>query len=152
MELKPLKYWFWWPIRTYDPFEADTPPVMQAARNIYATLVSDFIDGKPQGLIAKEWQVSENGKIWRFFLRKDLKFEDGTPITGEIVLLNFKRMLWLTRNEGLVLNSLLPEVTHWKSMHEPSKVVRLENSNELVFEFVRRPSAFLKQSASPFME
>ncbi len=32
MEQAPLRYWFWWPIRTYDTFEADTPPVMQLAR------------------------------------------------------------------------------------------------------------------------
>ena len=74
----PLRYWFWWPIRTLDTFEADTPPVMQVARNIYATLVSDFIDGKVQGILAKDWQIDSTGKVWRFILRTDLKFDDGT--------------------------------------------------------------------------
>ena len=125
LEAKPmdeniLKYWFWWPIRTLDTHEADTPPVMQIARNIYATLVSEYIDGKAQGNLAQGWSVSTDGKEWRFRLRKDLFFDDGTQITPGIVLLNFKRILWLTKEEGLVLNSLLPEVKHWKSMQEKS--------------------------------
>ncbi len=42
MTTESLRYWFWWPIRTLDTYEADTPPVMQIARNIYATLVSEW--------------------------------------------------------------------------------------------------------------
>lgn len=154
LEAKPmdeniLKYWFWWPIRTLDTHEADTPPVMQIARNIYATLVSEYIDGKAQGNLAQDWSVSTDGKEWRFRLRKDLFFDDGTPITPEVVLLNFKRILWLTKEEGLVLNSLLPEVKHWKSMREKSTNICIEKSNELVFRFNRRPLSLFEAIGQP---
>lgn len=149
MEQPPLRYWFWWPIRTYDTFEADTPPVMQLARNIYATLASSYIGGKPQGILAKEWRVSPDGKEWRFLLRTDLTFSDGSPITPEIVLLNFRRILWLTRKEGLVLNSLLPDVASWTSINHPSRALLLENGNELVFRFVRRPISLFEAINQP---
>ncbi len=129
MEKVSLKYWFWWPIKTLDTHEADTPPVMQIARNIYATLVSEYIDGKAQGILAQEWTVGPDGKEWRFKLRPNLQFDDGTPITPEVILLNFKRILWLTKKEGLVLNSLLPEVKNWKSMNEETKNIVIENKN-----------------------
>ena len=147
--IKALKYWFWWPIRTYDTFEADTPPVMQLARNIYATLVSDYIDGVPQGILAKDWEISPDGKVWRFHLRSDLKFDDGSPITPEIILLNFKRILWLTKEEGLVLNSLLPEVKAWTSMHTPSKSIYIERGGVLVFHFDRRPIGLFEAIGQP---
>lgn len=149
MDSSSLRYWFWWPIRTYDTFEADTPPVMQLARNMYATLVSIHVDGKPQGLLAKEWHISPDGKTWRFVLRNDLTFDDGTAITPDIVLLNFRRILWLTRKEGLVLNSLLPEVAGWSSMHQETHIIKIENKNELVFRFARRPLNLFEAISQP---
>src|SRR5690606_10800991 len=59
-----------------------------------------------------------------------------------------KRMLWLTRNEGLVLNSLLPDIASWKSMKEPSENIRLED-NVLVFKFIRRPINLFEAISQP---
>ncbi len=110
---------------------------------------SPYIDGKARGLLAKSWNVGADGKEWRFQLRMDLKFDDGSAITPEIVLLNFKRMLWLTRSEGLVLNSLLPEIKTWQSMDEQTRVVVIENANELVFRFNRRPLCLFEAIGQP---
>ncbi|MFA5140765.1 MAG: ABC transporter substrate-binding protein [Elusimicrobiota bacterium] len=111
---------------------------MQVARNIYAPLVSNFLDGKPQGMIAEEWKVDSTGKRWRFKIRRGLTFEDGTPITPQVVLQNFRRIVWLTRNDGLVLNSLMPEVASWKSYDAPLSSIFLEKG-DLVFKFSKRP-------------
>jgi ABC-type transport system substrate-binding protein len=149
MESNVLKYWFWWPIRTLDTHEADTPPVMQIARNIYGTLVSEYVDGKAQGILAKDWTISSDGKEWKFKLREHLTFDDGSPITPESILLNFKRILWLTKEEGLVLNSLLPEVKHWKSMNEKSDNIFINKNHELVFRFIRRPISLFEAIGQP---
>ncbi len=149
MKPKFFKYWFWWPIDTYDNYQSDTPPVMQLDRNIYATLVSEYIDGKEEGILAKKWVISTDGRTWTFYLRTDLKFDDGTPITPAIVLLNFKRILWLTRKSGLVLNSLLPEVSSWKNMNSKSNVIFLKNDSQLVFKFSRRPIGLFSQLGQP---
>lgn len=138
MEKMPLRYWFWWPATTFDTFKADMFDVMQVAKNIYAPLVSIYMDGKPQGMIASGWEVDESGKMWRFIIRPGLVFDDGTPITPAVVLKNFRRILWLTRNEGLILNTLLPEVKRWKNYEDPLECLYAEK-NSVVFKFNRRP-------------
>jgi ABC-type oligopeptide transport system substrate-binding subunit len=149
MNNKPLRYFFFSPINSYDTFEADNYANMQVARNIYGTLVSDLIDGVPQGIVAESWDVSSDGKIWKFKIRKNLTFEDGSPLSPEIVLLNFKRILWLTRKEGLVLNSLLPEIQSWKSMNDESKSIFLNEKKELIFKFIHRPVSLLEAISQP---
>jgi len=138
MQKSPLRYWYWWPATTFDTYKADMFDVMQIAKNIYAPLVSIYMDGKPQGMVASDWQVDGSGKTWRFRMRPDLSFDDGTPITPDIVLKNFRRILWLTRDEGLILNSLLPEVKRWKKYEAPLKCLFAEK-DAIVFKFNKRP-------------
>jgi ABC-type transport system substrate-binding protein len=145
---KPLRYWFLTPPKTFDTFEADLFDVMQVAKNIYAPLVSTFIDGTPQGMIAEDWQVDKSGKVWRFRIKKGLKFEDGTPITPEAVLENFRRILWLTKDDGLALNSLLPGVKERKQYGDPIPGLRVEG-DALVFEFSRRPGNLFELVEQP---
>lgn len=148
MKHSPLRYWFWWPARTLDTFEADTPPVMQVARNIYAPLISDGLDGKFQGMIAEDWQVDDTGRTWRFRIRKGLTFDDGTPITPDVVIQNFRRILWLTRSEKLALNSLMPEVAAWRKYADPLASLSLENDS-VVFRFNRRPINLFEAISQP---
>jgi len=148
MEKSPLRYWFWWPATTFDTYKADMFDVMQVAKNIYAPLVSIYMDGKPQGMVASDWQVDESGKTWRFRIRPGLSFDDGTPITPEVVLKNFRRILWLTRDEGLILNSLLPEVKRWKNYDDPLKCLFAEK-DAVVFRFSKRPANLFEAISQP---
>lgn len=145
---KPLRYWFLTPPKTFDTFEADLFDVMQVAKNIYAPLVSTFIDGTPQGMIAEDWQVDKSGKVWRFRIKKGLKFEDGTPITPQAVLDSFRRIFWLTRNEGLALNAILPGVKERARYEDPVRGLRVEDG-ALVFEFARRPRNLFETIEQP---
>ena len=145
---KPLRYWFLTPPKTFDTFEADLFDVMQVAKNIYAPLVSTFIDGAPQGMIAEDWQVDKSGKVWRFRVKKGLKFEDGTPITPEAVLENFRRIFWLTKDDDLALNSLLPGVKERKRYEDPIPGLHVDGDS-LVFEFTRRPRNLFETIEQP---
>lgn len=42
-----------------------------------------------QGLIARSWQVSDDGLAFTFKLREDVKFSDGAPLTAEDVAFTF---------------------------------------------------------------
>lgn len=41
--------------------------------------------------LAEKWQVSSDGTVWTFTLRKNVKFHDGTPFDSAAVVWNFER-------------------------------------------------------------
>lgn len=43
--------------------------------------------------LAKAWKVSKDGKVWTFYLRKDVKWHDGKPFTADDVVFTFKAIL-----------------------------------------------------------
>ncbi len=64
------------------------------ASEIQAYVLESLISRDPetlewQGLIAKSWQVSEDGLTFTFQLRDDVKFSDGKPLTAEDVAFSF---------------------------------------------------------------
>ncbi|WP_192458202.1 ABC transporter substrate-binding protein [Musicola keenii] len=46
-----------------------------------------------EGELAQRWQASDDGKVWTFTLRKDAKFDDGTPLDANAVKRSFERLL-----------------------------------------------------------
>ena len=44
-------------------------------------------------MLAKSWEVSEDGLTWTFYLREDVKFEDGTHLDSSVVKFSFERLL-----------------------------------------------------------
>lgn len=58
-------------------------------RNFYDTLVAYDQEQKIQGALAETWEVSEDGKMYTFHLRKGIKFSDGTPLTADAVKQSF---------------------------------------------------------------
>lgn len=143
-----FKYLYWLLPQSYDPYLSDSFSSMPVAKNIYAPLVSTFMDGKPQGMIAESWEMSQDGKVWRFKIRKGLKFPDGTPITSEVVLKNFRRILWLTKASGLALNRAMPEVVKWEDYSLPLKCLSTDGDN-VVFKFAAPPENLFEDLEKP---
>ncbi|MDQ0242958.1 nickel transport system substrate-binding protein [Bacillus fengqiuensis] len=60
---------------------------MPAQGMVYESLVENTKDGiKP--LLAESWEISEDGKVYTFHLRKDVKFHNGEPFNAEAVKKN----------------------------------------------------------------
>ncbi|MCX6677114.1 MAG: ABC transporter substrate-binding protein [Methanothrix sp.] len=53
------------------------------------TLMKMASDGKVVGLTAKSYEVSEDGKIWKFFINDDLYWSDGEKLTPDDVRFTF---------------------------------------------------------------
>lgn len=145
---KPFKFVFWAQPTSYDTYRSDALENMPVARNIYAPLVSTFFDGKAQGMVAEKWETSKDGKKWRFVIRKGLSFSDGTAITPEIVLKNFRRILWLTRHSGLALNTALPEIKKWRDYSAPLKTIYAEGDS-VFFKFSYQPVGLFEALEKP---
>jgi len=62
--------------------------------NIYEALVAykDESTALEPGL-AKSWKVSKDGKKYTFYLRKGVKFHDGTPFNADAVVFSIGRMM-----------------------------------------------------------
>lgn len=60
---------------------------------VYEPLVSRDEAFKPEPRLALSWTALEGGKGWRFKLRPNVKFHDGTPFTADDVVFNVKRAL-----------------------------------------------------------
>ncbi|WP_186566347.1 ABC transporter substrate-binding protein [Lawsonibacter celer] len=50
---------------------------------VYEGLVREDADGNIIPLLATDWKISEDGTVYTFNLKPDVKFSDGTPVTGE---------------------------------------------------------------------
>lgn len=62
--------------------------------SVYDTLVyqdpqtGEFVSG-----LAERWEVSADGRVYTFYLRKGVKFHDGTPFNAETVRFNLERIV-----------------------------------------------------------
>lgn len=83
-------------------FEQETvdPAHMSVGTIIYSSYIYDFLVGhgadgkasKDTGL-ARDWQVSPDGKTWTFSLRPGVKFPDGKELTAEDVKFSLERFM-----------------------------------------------------------
>jgi peptide/nickel transport system substrate-binding protein len=60
--------------------------------SVYDTLVYQNLDGTFVAGLAERWEVSEDGRVYTFYLRHDVKFHDGTPFNAEAVKFNLDRI------------------------------------------------------------
>jgi oligopeptide transport system substrate-binding protein len=80
------------------------PPTLDwslATDSVSITVIENLMEGltrydeklQPQPAIAKKWEVSRDGKTYRFYLREDVRWTDGHPVTAEEFEYSWKRLL-----------------------------------------------------------
>ena len=75
---------------TLDPHAQNEGPTTQVSRQVYEALVTRGIDMSIGPQLATKWKAVDP-TTWYFFLREDVKFSDGTPMTSEDVVFSFIR-------------------------------------------------------------
>lgn len=60
----------------------DEVPILH---NIYETPIKLMPDGSKEPLLAESWEISEDGRDYTLYLRQDVTFHDGNPMTAEDV-------------------------------------------------------------------
>src|SRR5262245_60814753 len=79
-------------IGTFDPDNGFETGAMSAIDNVYEGLV-EYEPGSTKivGLLAKSWEISDDGLTYTFHLVDGVKFHDGTPFNAAAVITSFER-------------------------------------------------------------
>src|SRR5215203_2849697 len=74
--------------RTFNAIMAnETSTTDITTHNLFTFLVHyDYVKQEPLPMLAKSWDVSPDGLVWTFHLRRGAKFSDGHPLTSDDVL------------------------------------------------------------------
>jgi len=78
---------------TLDPAGQTNPSVQSIVDCMVETLVRLQPDGKIVAGLAKKWDVTQDGRVYTFELRPDVRFHDGSSLTAEAVKLSLERFL-----------------------------------------------------------
>ncbi len=90
---------------TLDPFFASDGESFRVARQIFEGLVGTKPGtADPAPLLAKSWEVSEDGLTYTFDLRDDVTFQDSTKFNADAVCWNFDR--WYNMPESAQTDDL----------------------------------------------
>lgn len=90
-------------VDTVDPSIGYDVEAARVVQNVYDRLVryngasTDLIPG-----LATKWDISTDGKTYTFYLRKGVKFHDGTEVTAKDVKFSFDRMLKINKGPSWI--------------------------------------------------
>lgn len=79
---------------------AGYPSGYEAAFAIYNGLVQFNQKLQIVPSLATHWHISNGGRVWTFYLRHGVTFQDGTPFNASAVAFDFRRMLNPTDDTG----------------------------------------------------
>lgn len=97
-------------VTSLDPAVSMDNTTWKIIYNTYERLV-DY-DGATTNIkpgLAKEWEVSEDGKTWTFYLEEGHMFSDGSPVDAEAVKASFERTLAIDNGPAGVF-SMISEI------------------------------------------
>lgn len=91
VQAKTFRYAFQGDVQTMDPHGLFETMTLGFQRNIYEPLVIRNSKMEMTGALAEKWENIEP-KVWRFHLRKGVKFHDGSDFTAEDVEFSVQRL------------------------------------------------------------
>ena len=145
-----------------EPRELD-PHVVTGSieHNLCMALLEGLLGRDPENLrivpgVARAWQVSEDGKTYRFMLRDDAKWSNGDPVTAADFVFSWRRalmpalgnnyayMLYYIRNAERFHQGELTDFTEVgvKAPDELTLVVELENPTPFFLQLLTHMSYF----------
>lgn len=115
-----------------NPLYANLNPVDEfLSALVYRGLVKFNQTGLPEGDLAQNWEISEDGKEYLITLKNNLQFQDGYKLTSQDVAFTY----WLTT---------LPEYQSPKKELFNQVIIETPNENQIKF--------ILKEPYAPFLE
>lgn len=101
------------------------PNQMYAQSMVYDPLVVYGDDGKFHPALAESWEISEDGKIYTFHLRRGVKFSDGTTFDAKAVEMNFEAVMKNSARHGWM--DIVNQLETWRAVDDHTFVLTLKN-------------------------
>ena len=98
---RPLRVTSTWPC-CIDPAIGSDATSVVAILNLYDALVFSDVNGEAQPHVAESWKVSEDALTWTFYIRKGIKFHDGSELTASDIKFSFDRFKTIGRGNAFV--------------------------------------------------
>ncbi|MGJ7544317.1 ABC transporter substrate-binding protein [Variovorax sp. LT1R16] len=96
-----------------DPHSLNESLQLSTTANVYETLVGRNKDMSVAPLLATSWKQASD-TVWRFELRKNVQFHDGTPFTADDVVFSFAR----AAGEGSDLKSNTTDIKEVRKIND----------------------------------
>ena len=93
-----------------DPLDFNLVKHMPIQSMLNAKLFSVYKDAGISGQVVNNWRSENGNRVWRFNIREDLRFSDGTALTPSIVALSLKRLFFVLKkrqSNNAVLSNLI---------------------------------------------
>ncbi len=78
---------------TLDPAKIDNRAAGTVAKQLFEGLVRLDKDGNAIPGVAERWQVTSDGKVYTFFLRRNARWSNGDPVTAQDFVYSYIRQL-----------------------------------------------------------
>lgn len=123
-------------IGTFDPDNGFETGAMSAIDNVYEGLV-EYEPGSTRivGLLAKSWEISDDGLTYTFHLVDGVKFHDGAPLNAAAVVKSFERR----RDRGLILSYSLANVKDMTTPGDSTVVLTLGHRQPSLLDALSSP-------------
>ncbi|MEK7071157.1 MAG: ABC transporter substrate-binding protein [Patescibacteria group bacterium] len=132
-----------------DPTKIETTGDWYFLDHISSGLVSyDFDKGSFTPNIASGWEITKD-REHIFKIRKDLNFNDGSPITIEDIVASLKRVLIKKTSTHLPLWNYIEGCANLKSVDDDCPGLRVTKEGDLSITLITKSESFFLQLASP---
>ena len=122
-------------IDSLDPHKATAAGTKEILFNIFKGLVKPDENGNLIGAVASDYTVSEDGLIYTFTLRDNVKFHNGDIVTAEDVKYSLERVSGLL--DGTPMMSTMSTIQAVDILNDKTVQVTVDSANtELIYSFV----------------
>ena len=118
-------------IDSLDPHKATAAGTKEILFNIFEGLVKPDENGNLMKAVASDYSISEDGLVYTFILRENVKFHDGSTVTAEDVKYSLERVSGLL--DGTPLISTLSTIKAVDIIDKSTVQVTVENANTCWF-------------------
>lgn len=118
-----------------DPHKAVAAGTKEVLFNVFEGLVKPDKDGNLVPAVAENYELSEDGKVYTFYLRPDVKFHNGTLVTADDVIYSIKRCAGLLEktDPSVVVDPALSNIKAVNKVDDTTvEVVLKEADTELI--------------------